>query len=459
MSGGPTYKYLWADGMKIKKPIPVSAPQYVQNLQEWATNKIDDPKSFPRADFDETMTTYPEDFLIMVKTIARRLFRVYVHIYYWHYQQIMKSGQDTKLNKHFKQFYTYIYEYDLIDKIELIPIQTVVDALFENEPATDETLPQFNALLRSTNTSTAESESPKAGVSETKNLKLLIEFDGIKRRCDFNASNFEELSKLIQQRLNLPGDDIIIEYWDEEFNDFVQLEDFNSLKEKARLKVKKVPQTLRRSLSNVNRENVKSMIANSKSGGNSETQLNAQQRTSSKSHLITSPSTSENPNSVQRTNSKSQILPSSSESSVQKTNTKTQNQLTPSTSGQSPNAVQKTETKTQLQPSPSTSSSSADPIPNALQRTSSKSQLVTKPSNQGNTPTTNSPNLAKSVRLNKSSSSNPNPNAAPAKEARARSQTTVDPKQALDLKKSHCSCGTLKLTSHAKFCMNCGTPY
>src|SRR6185312_15070455 len=35
MSAGPNYQYRWADGVKIKKPIEVSAPEYVDLLLTW----------------------------------------------------------------------------------------------------------------------------------------------------------------------------------------------------------------------------------------------------------------------------------------------------------------------------------------------------------------------------------------------------------------------------------------
>lgn len=30
MSGGSKYEYLWADGVKYRKPVPLPAPKYVE---------------------------------------------------------------------------------------------------------------------------------------------------------------------------------------------------------------------------------------------------------------------------------------------------------------------------------------------------------------------------------------------------------------------------------------------
>ncbi len=47
MSAGPKYEYLWADGIKIKKPIKVSAPEYVEYLMTWIQQILDDENIFP----------------------------------------------------------------------------------------------------------------------------------------------------------------------------------------------------------------------------------------------------------------------------------------------------------------------------------------------------------------------------------------------------------------------------
>lgn len=46
MGAGPTYEYLWADE-KQKKPLAVSAPEYVGLLMDWIQAKIDDEEIFP----------------------------------------------------------------------------------------------------------------------------------------------------------------------------------------------------------------------------------------------------------------------------------------------------------------------------------------------------------------------------------------------------------------------------
>jgi len=125
MAAGPKYEYLWADGAKIKRPIKVSAPEYVDYLMTWVQDILDDESIFPsRVD-----VPFPRNFQSVVKNIFKRLFRVYAHIYYSHFQKIVTLGEEAHLNTCFKHFYYFIDEFDLVEKKEMIPLQDLIDNL------------------------------------------------------------------------------------------------------------------------------------------------------------------------------------------------------------------------------------------------------------------------------------------------------------------------------------------
>ena len=125
MSAGPKYEYLWADGVKIKKPVKCSAPEYVEHLMVWIQDILDDETIFPsRVD-----VAFPKNFINYVKTIFKRLFRVYAHIYYNHFQKICSLGEEAHLNTCFKHFYFFIEEFGLVDKREMAPLQELIDKL------------------------------------------------------------------------------------------------------------------------------------------------------------------------------------------------------------------------------------------------------------------------------------------------------------------------------------------
>lgn len=40
MSAGPQYEYLWADGIKVKTPLKLSAPDYINCLFDWVEDQV-----------------------------------------------------------------------------------------------------------------------------------------------------------------------------------------------------------------------------------------------------------------------------------------------------------------------------------------------------------------------------------------------------------------------------------
>jgi MOB kinase activator 1 len=131
MQAGAKYSFLWADGEKIKKPIKVSAPEYVDLLMEWVQNKLDNPEIFPPRVDDP----FPPSFKNHIKDIFRRLFRVYAHIYHHHLERIVSLGEEAHLNTCFKHFYYFITEFELVAKAQLAPLQDIIDAIAEKDKA------------------------------------------------------------------------------------------------------------------------------------------------------------------------------------------------------------------------------------------------------------------------------------------------------------------------------------
>ncbi|OAY76754.1 MOB kinase activator-like 1A [Ananas comosus] len=136
MSAGPKYSFLtarnldrfeyrWADGVQIKKPIEVSAPKYVEYLMDWIEAQLDDESLFPQ----KLGTPFPPNFGEVVKTIFKRLFRVYAHIYHSHFQKIVSLKEEAHLNTCFKHFTLFTWEFRLIDKAELAPLNDLIESI------------------------------------------------------------------------------------------------------------------------------------------------------------------------------------------------------------------------------------------------------------------------------------------------------------------------------------------
>ncbi|MQL78048.1 hypothetical protein Taro_010476 [Colocasia esculenta] len=155
MSAGPKFEYRWADGVQIKKPIEVSAPKYVEYLMDWIAEQLDDETIFPQKlgiacceiplsrninpFFKETQvlnllvhisgSPFPPNFREIVKTIFKRLFRVYAHIYHSHFQKIVSLQEEAHLNTCFKHFTLFTWEFHLIEKGELAPLHELIESI------------------------------------------------------------------------------------------------------------------------------------------------------------------------------------------------------------------------------------------------------------------------------------------------------------------------------------------
>ncbi|KAK9076043.1 hypothetical protein SSX86_004375 [Deinandra increscens subsp. villosa] len=125
MTAGPKYEYRWADGVQIKKPIEVSAPKYVEYLMDWIESQLDDESIFPQ----RLGAPFPSNFRDVVKTIFKRLFRVYAHIYHTHFQKIVSLKEEAHLNTCFKHFILFTCEFSLIDKKELAPLHELIESI------------------------------------------------------------------------------------------------------------------------------------------------------------------------------------------------------------------------------------------------------------------------------------------------------------------------------------------
>ena len=65
---------------------------------------------------------FPRTFVDTVRTIFKRLFRVYAHIYHSHWDMMVSLGAEAHLNTCFKHFMYFTHAFALIDKKELAPL-------------------------------------------------------------------------------------------------------------------------------------------------------------------------------------------------------------------------------------------------------------------------------------------------------------------------------------------------
>lgn len=125
MNAGPKFEYRWQDNDKYKTATRLSAPKYIEVLMEWVDRQLSDDAIFPA----QAGQPFPDGFKSTVKTIMRRLFRVYAHIYHSHLDEIMRYGAEAHLSTCFRHFMYFVQELNLLPAKELEPLREIVSKL------------------------------------------------------------------------------------------------------------------------------------------------------------------------------------------------------------------------------------------------------------------------------------------------------------------------------------------
>jgi MOB kinase activator 1 len=127
MCAGPRFEYHWQDtnSALYRRPTKMSAPEYVDCLMNWAQSQLDDEELFP----SKVGVPFPKNFPAVVKSILRRLFRVYAHIYNHHFAQVCALSIEAHLNTSYRHFLLFITEFQLVERRELAPLVELNEAI------------------------------------------------------------------------------------------------------------------------------------------------------------------------------------------------------------------------------------------------------------------------------------------------------------------------------------------
>lgn len=124
MTAGKKYEYLWSVGPQ-KEPYTCSAKDYIQHLLDWVQEQLDDSRVFPSVPGEE----FPPDYMEICKTIARRLLRVYSHVYHHHSHEVRKLKEEAHMNTSLKHYIYFASEFDLVPPGELDPLKEYIENL------------------------------------------------------------------------------------------------------------------------------------------------------------------------------------------------------------------------------------------------------------------------------------------------------------------------------------------
>ena len=122
MTAGSGFKYLWSDGVAV--PIDLPAPAYISKLLDLIERQLDDEAIFPST----PGKPFPQNFLVVVKNIMKRLFRVYAHFYYHHIEHFKVLKIEKFLNTSFRHFILFNQKYSLIQQSQLEPLRDLIQS-------------------------------------------------------------------------------------------------------------------------------------------------------------------------------------------------------------------------------------------------------------------------------------------------------------------------------------------
>ncbi|CAN6624775.1 DBF2 kinase activator protein Mob1p [Trichomonascus vanleenenianus] len=131
MKATEEYEYLWQDSTnpKYKKPVKVSAPEYIECLMNWVQRYFESEQYFPT----KIGVPFHKNSTLVFKNILKRLFRVYAHIYCHHFDQITELGLQAHLNTSLKHFVLFCNEFKLVDQKEYGPLKELIEIMLEDD--------------------------------------------------------------------------------------------------------------------------------------------------------------------------------------------------------------------------------------------------------------------------------------------------------------------------------------
>jgi hypothetical protein len=134
MKACPEFECLWADSEGgLHCPKRVSAPEYAELLMTWIEKLLNDEAVFPSS----TARDFPKRFReAYVSKIMRRLFRLYAHVYHFHFDVVMDLEAADGVNDTFRRFVLFSREHALLTPKDEQPLADLITYMLNNPGAT-----------------------------------------------------------------------------------------------------------------------------------------------------------------------------------------------------------------------------------------------------------------------------------------------------------------------------------
>ncbi len=128
MTAGANFEWLWSASANVE-PVCLPAPEYFKTCLVWADDKINDTQLFPI----DPHVAFPAAFKKNVSVLFKRFFRLYAHVYYHHFQELVESEAAGHLNYNFKHFLYVGLEFGVLqeDQKEMEPLREMVSGFIQ----------------------------------------------------------------------------------------------------------------------------------------------------------------------------------------------------------------------------------------------------------------------------------------------------------------------------------------
>ena len=129
MTASRKYEYSWSYDSD-NQFFTGCASDYIEHLLTWVQEQLDDEEIFPSRSAEKE---FPTEFKKICQLIARRLFRVYAHIYHHHLTKVKSLREEAHMNTSLKHFIYFVKEFELVTESELEPLKDYIERLVEVE--------------------------------------------------------------------------------------------------------------------------------------------------------------------------------------------------------------------------------------------------------------------------------------------------------------------------------------
>jgi len=102
--------------------VSQSAPVYIMKSFEFIELLLSDPTEFPRRDTNK----FSPDALETFSDIAKKVFRVYAHLYHNHFARLEAIGMIDELNSNFLHFIYFVTYHQMLKSRELFPLRDLI---------------------------------------------------------------------------------------------------------------------------------------------------------------------------------------------------------------------------------------------------------------------------------------------------------------------------------------------